>query len=33
MSTLVQPAPTNLKIPMHRYASNTRILIGEDAAT
>lgn len=33
MSTLVQPAPTNLEIRMHRYASNTRILIGEDAAT
>ena len=27
-----KPAPTNLEIPPHRYASDTRILIGEDAA-
>lgn len=33
MTTHIQPSPTNLEIPMHRYASNTRILIGEDAAT
>jgi ubiquinol-cytochrome c reductase iron-sulfur subunit len=25
-----KPAPTNLEIPPHRYAGNTRILIGED---
>jgi len=28
-----KPAPTNLEIPMHRYTSATRLLIGEDAAT
>ncbi len=27
-----KPAPTNLEVPPHRYASGTRILIGEDAA-
>lgn len=27
-----KPAPTNLEIPTHRYASDTRILIGDDAA-
>ena len=27
-----KPAPTNLEIPPHRYASDTRILIGDDAA-
>ena len=27
-----KPAPTNLEIPSHRYASDTRILIGEDTA-
>ncbi|MFM9917312.1 MAG: ubiquinol-cytochrome c reductase iron-sulfur subunit [Rhizobacter sp.] len=27
-----KPAPTNLEIPAHRYASDTRILIGDDAA-
>jgi ubiquinol-cytochrome c reductase iron-sulfur subunit len=27
-----KPAPTNLEIPPHRYASDTRILIGEGAA-
>jgi ubiquinol-cytochrome c reductase iron-sulfur subunit len=27
-----KPAPTNLEIPPHRYASDTRVLIGEDAA-
>ncbi len=27
-----KPAPTNLEVPPHRYASDTRILIGEDAA-
>ena len=27
-----KPAPTNLEIPPHRYASDTRILIGEDTA-
>jgi ubiquinol-cytochrome c reductase iron-sulfur subunit len=26
-----KPAPTNLEIPPHRYASDTRVLIGEDA--
>ena len=26
------PAPTNLEIPPHRYVSETRVLIGEDAA-
>jgi ubiquinol-cytochrome c reductase iron-sulfur subunit len=26
-----KPAPTNLEIPPHRYASDTRILIGDDA--
>jgi ubiquinol-cytochrome c reductase iron-sulfur subunit len=25
-----KPAPTNLEIPPHRYASDTRLLIGED---
>jgi ubiquinol-cytochrome c reductase iron-sulfur subunit len=28
-----KPAPTNLEIPPHRYLSDTRILIGDDAAT
>jgi ubiquinol-cytochrome c reductase iron-sulfur subunit len=27
-----KPAPTNLEVPPYRYASDTRILIGEDAA-
>jgi ubiquinol-cytochrome c reductase iron-sulfur subunit len=27
-----KPAPTNLEIPPHRYAADTRILIGDDAA-
>ena len=27
-----KPAPTNLEIPPHRYAGETRILIGDDAA-
>ena len=27
-----QPAPTNLEIPPHRYASDTLLVIGEDAA-
>ena len=27
-----KPAPTNLEVPPHRYASETRLLIGEDAA-
>ena len=27
-----KPAPTNLEIPPHRYAGDTRILIGEDTA-
>jgi len=27
-----KPAPTNLEIPPHRYLSDTRLLIGEDAA-
>jgi ubiquinol-cytochrome c reductase iron-sulfur subunit len=27
-----KPAPTNLEIPPHRYASETRIVIGDDAA-
>jgi len=27
-----KPAPTNLEVPPHRYASDTRIVIGEDAA-
>jgi ubiquinol-cytochrome c reductase iron-sulfur subunit len=27
-----KPAPTNLEIPPHRYASDTRILIGDGAA-
>ena len=27
-----KPAPTNLEVPPHRYASDTRILIGDDAA-
>jgi ubiquinol-cytochrome c reductase iron-sulfur subunit len=27
-----KPAPTNLEIPPHRYASDTRILIGDDTA-
>jgi ubiquinol-cytochrome c reductase iron-sulfur subunit len=27
-----KPAPTNLEIPPHRYVSDTRVLIGEDAA-
>jgi ubiquinol-cytochrome c reductase iron-sulfur subunit len=27
-----KPAPTNLEIPPHRFASETRILIGDDAA-
>ncbi len=27
-----KPAPTNLEIPPHRYASDTRILIGDDVA-
>ena len=27
-----KPAPTNLEIPPHRYASDTRILIGDEAA-
>jgi ubiquinol-cytochrome c reductase iron-sulfur subunit len=27
-----KPAPTNLEIPPHRYAGDTRILIGDDAA-
>jgi ubiquinol-cytochrome c reductase iron-sulfur subunit len=27
-----KPAPTNLEIPPHRYLSETRLLIGEDAA-
>jgi ubiquinol-cytochrome c reductase iron-sulfur subunit len=26
------PAPSNLEVPPHRYASATRIVIGEDAA-
>jgi len=26
------PAPTNLVVPPHRYASDTKIVIGEDAA-
>lgn len=28
-----KPAPTNLEIPPHRYLSETRILIGDDAQT
>jgi ubiquinol-cytochrome c reductase iron-sulfur subunit len=28
-----KPAPTNLEIPPHRYLSDSRILIGDDAAT
>ncbi len=28
-----KPAPTNLEIPPHRYLSDARILIGEDAAS
>lgn len=28
-----KPAPTNLEVPPHRYASDTRLLIGEDGAT
>ena len=33
-SSLVKnkPAPTNLEIPPHRYAGDTRIVIGDDAA-
>ncbi len=27
-----KPAPTNLEIPPHRYAGDTRIVIGDDAA-
>ena len=27
-----QPAPTNLEVPPHRYASDTLLVIGEDAA-
>ena len=27
-----KPAPTNLEIPPHRYASDSRLLIGDDAA-
>jgi ubiquinol-cytochrome c reductase iron-sulfur subunit len=27
-----KPAPTNLKVPPYRYASDTRLLIGDDAA-
>ncbi len=27
-----KPAPTNLEVPPHRYASDTRIVIGEDVA-
>jgi ubiquinol-cytochrome c reductase iron-sulfur subunit len=27
-----KPAPTNLEVPPHRYVSDTRIVIGEDAA-
>ncbi|MFT3666738.1 ubiquinol-cytochrome c reductase iron-sulfur subunit [Piscinibacter sp.] len=27
-----KPAPTNLEIPPHRYLSDTRLLIGEDAS-
>jgi ubiquinol-cytochrome c reductase iron-sulfur subunit len=27
-----KPAPTNLEVPPHRYAGETRLLIGEDAA-
>ena len=27
-----KPAPTNLEIPPHHYASDTRLVIGEDAA-
>ena len=27
-----QPAPTNLEVPPHRYASDTVLVIGEDAA-
>ena len=27
-----KPAPTNLEVPPHRYLSDTRIVIGEDAA-
>ena len=27
-----KPAPTNLEVPPYRYASDTRILIGDDAA-
>lgn len=27
-----KPAPTNLEVPPYRYASDTRILIGEDSA-
>jgi len=26
-----KPAPTNLEVPPHRYLSDTRLLIGEDA--
>ena len=29
---LNKPAPTNLEVPPHRYASATRLLIGDDAA-
>lgn len=28
-----KPAPTNLEVPPHRYLSDTRLLIGEDAST
>ncbi|MEX8495313.1 ubiquinol-cytochrome c reductase iron-sulfur subunit [Sphaerotilus sp.] len=28
-----KPAPTNLEVPPHRYAGDTRLLIGEDSAT
>ena len=27
-----KPAPTNLEVPPHRYVSDTRLLIGDDAA-
>jgi ubiquinol-cytochrome c reductase iron-sulfur subunit len=28
-----KPAPTNLEVPPHRYVSDTRVLIGEDAVS
>ena len=28
-----KPAPTNLEVPPYRYASDSRILIGDDAAS